>query len=144
VHYSSFFQYIYLFSIYYGPYSSCVCTCFLTYFGNDYCNWWTHAYYKTKKWHHVPQLYQLSSEKWSTQDALLSAMLNLLYSNMNQQLFEKNLCNHSSHYGQFPLRMEAYYKINTLPTWDTKEGTFLKSVATFWKCFELIWKLSFT
>jgi len=44
------------------------------------------------------------------EDVSLSAMVNQLYSSMNQQLFEKNLCNQSSHYenyGQFPLQMEA-------------------------------------
>jgi len=43
-------------------------------------------------------------------------MLDPLYSTMNQQLFEKNLCNQSSHYENrewFPLQMEAIHKINT-------------------------------
>jgi len=45
----------------------------------------------------VPQLYWLSSEKWNIHYALFS-MFNPLHSNMNQQLFEKNLYNQSSHY----------------------------------------------
>jgi len=44
------------------------------------------------------------------EDASLLAMINLLHSSMNQKLFEKNLCNQSSHYennGWFLLRMEV-------------------------------------
>jgi len=46
------------------------------------------------------------------EDTLLPAMFNLLYTynSMNQQLFEKDLCNkitHYENYGQFSLQMEA-------------------------------------
>jgi len=42
--------------------------------------------------------------------ASVLAMFNMLYSSMNQQLFEKTLCNQSSHYenyGRFLLQIEA-------------------------------------
>ena len=45
------------------------------------------------KWHHVPQLYQLLSEKLSIHCALLSAMFDLLHSISDQELFKKHLCN---------------------------------------------------
>ena len=37
---------------------------------------------------HVPQLYQLSSEKWSTHYALLSTIFSPLHSSTNQELFK--------------------------------------------------------
>jgi len=81
-----------------------------------------------------PQVYQLFSEMWSRHYASLPAVFNLLCSNMNQQLFEKNLCNQSSHYEnyrQFLLWIEAITCLPQIPTlfmmskdeWDTKEGT---------------------
>jgi len=54
----------------------------------------------SKQWHRAPP----------SSRALVLAIFNALYSSMNQQLFEKNLCNQSSHYknyGQFLLRIEA-------------------------------------
>jgi len=61
-------------------------------------------------------------------------MSNALYSSMNQQLFEKNLCNQSSlyeNYGWFLLRIEAimcilqnqHFFVVSKDEWDTKEGT---------------------
>ena len=63
-------------------------------------------------------------------------MFNLLHSSMNQELFEKHLCNQNSHYekyGRFPLRREAimcYRQIDSMTLfavskdeWDTKEDT---------------------
>ena len=47
-------------------------------------SWWCHAL-------------QISSEKWSIHYASLSAIFNLSHSSMNQQLFEKHLCNQSIH-----------------------------------------------
>ena len=50
--------------------------------------------------------YQLSSEKCSINYTSLLAMFNLLRSITNQELFDKHLCNQSSHYekyGQFSL-----------------------------------------
>ena len=76
-----------------------------------------HAY--RKKWCRVPQLYQLSSEKWSIHYALLSAMFNPLHSSTNQELIEKHLCNQNSHYekyGRFLLWREVitcYHQIDT-------------------------------
>ena len=63
--------------------------------------------------------YQLSSEKWSIHYASLLAVFNSLHNVMNQELFEKHLCNQSSHYkkyGRFPLWREAitcYCQIDT-------------------------------
>jgi len=73
----------------------------------------------------------ISTIVWK-EDASLPAVFHPLHSNMNQHLFEKNLCSQSSHnenYRQFPLRTEAimcipqsqhfsWYK----DEWDTKEG----------------------
>ena len=42
--------------------------------------------------------YQLLSEKWSIHYTSLLAMFNPLPSIMNQELFEKHLCNQSSHF----------------------------------------------
>ena len=47
MHYSNLFQYF--LSMCYGPYSSWkiqifLCTCLLTFFANNYYDWWTHAY----------------------------------------------------------------------------------------------------
>jgi len=44
---------------------------------------------------------------WSIHCPPLSAMFNSLHSSLNQELFEKHLCNQGSHYekyGRFPLR----------------------------------------
>ena len=77
------------------------------------CSKSTSAYHTyQKKWHHTPQLYQLLSEKWRIHYASVLAMFNPLYSNTNRELFEKHLCNQSSHYekyGWFPFRREAYH-----------------------------------
>jgi len=57
----------------------------------------------------VPHALVISIIVWK-EDTLLSAMFNPLYSNMKQQLFEKNLCNQSSHYenyGKFLQQMAA-------------------------------------
>ena len=45
------------------------------------------------KWCHLPQLYQLLSEKGSIHCASLSAMFNPLHSISNQELCEKHICN---------------------------------------------------
>ena len=56
-------------------------------------------------------------------------MFNPLHSITNQELFEKHLCNQSSHYekyGRFPLQREAitrYCQIDTFHELDTKEDT---------------------
>ena len=74
---------------------------------------------KRKKRCRVPQLYQLSSEKCSIHYTSLSAMFNPLHSSTNQELFEKHLCNQSSHYekyGRFLFQREAimcYCQIDT-------------------------------
>ena len=44
-----------------------------------------------KKWCHSPQLYQLSSEKWTIHYASLSAMFNPLHNNTNQELLKSTL-----------------------------------------------------
>ena len=89
MHYSNLFQYF--LSMCYGPYSSWkfqffLCNCLLTLIVNNYYDWWTHAY---RIWKGAAQLYLLSSEKWSIRYASLSAMLNLLHSISDQELFEK-------------------------------------------------------
>jgi len=58
------------------------------------------------RWHHAPQLYQLSSEKKTLHCQLCSTC------STNQQLFKNNFCNQLQsspydNYGQFPLKMEA-------------------------------------
>jgi len=64
----------------------------------------THTTSKQRKWNCLPHLYWLLPEKWSVQDASLPAMFNpLYYSSMNQQQFEKSLCNKSSHYENYRL-----------------------------------------
>jgi len=65
------------------------------------------------------------------EDALFTAMFNLLCSSTNQQLFKKNFCNHYENYRWFPLQMESIVYLPTKLTlfmesrdeWDTKEGT---------------------
>ena len=47
--------------------------------------------------------YQLSSEKCSINYTSLLAMFNLLRSITNQELFDKHLCNQSSHYEKYGL-----------------------------------------
>jgi len=80
----------------------------------------------SKQWHRMP------AEKMRHL-ALQCAMFNTLYSSTNQQLFEKNLCNQSSHYesyGQFLLRIKAIHMyiaklalfVVNKDEWDTKEG----------------------
>jgi len=73
------------------------------------------------------------------EEILLPAMVNLLYSSMNQQLFEKNFCNQSSryeNYGQFPLQMEA---IMCLPQnqhflqWTKMNGTQRRALVSPWR-----------
>jgi len=62
-----------------------------------YCRW-THVYYIETIAPHTPHLhiYRLK------ENTSLPAMLNPLFSSTNQQLFKKNFCNQSSHYGWFP------------------------------------------
>ena len=84
------------------------------------------------EWCRAPQL-SLSSEKLSIHYAALLAMFNPLYNITNQELFEKHLCNQSSHYekyGRFLLQRKAVtcYRKSTpfavsKDKWDTKEDT---------------------
>jgi len=72
--------------------------------------------------------------------ASVLAMFNALYSSMNQQLFEKNLCNQSSlyeNYRRFLLQIEATSKstlfVVSKDEWDTKEGTGKSMKSTFYE-----------
>jgi len=74
-------------------------------------------------------------------DASSHVSVNTLYSSKNQQLFEKNLCNQSSHYenyGRFLLRIETITCIPTLfmvskDKWDAKEGIGKSMKSTFYE-----------
>jgi len=58
------------------------------------------------------------------EDASLPAILNLLCSSMNQQLFKKNFCNQSSHYGSHhvPTTKLTLFVVSK-DEWDKKEDT---------------------
>jgi len=65
---------------------------------------------------------------WKGDDSL-PATFNPLYSSMNQQLFEKNLCNQISNfknYGQFPLWMEAITQIPQNRDWNFLQWAKMK------------------
>ena len=95
VHYFNLFQYF--LSMCYSPYSSWkfqifLWTCLLTFFCKQLL-WLVNPCIPHLKWRRVPQLYQLSSEKWSIHYTSLSVMFNPLHSILNQELFKKYLCN---------------------------------------------------
>jgi len=72
--------------------------CILVLLANNNTDWWTHTYcIKRKQLYYVLQLYQLLSENHY---ALLSALF-LLHRSMNQGLFEKHLCNQTTHYEKY-------------------------------------------
>jgi len=98
-------------------------------------DWWTQAFnIKRKVWCHMPQLYQISSEKWNIHYHSLSAIANPLHSSKIQELFEKYLCNQSSpyeNYGWFLLHKGSHHVLPPKLTffvvskdeWNTKEDT---------------------
>ena len=73
---------------------------------------------------------------------LFVSYADLLHSSINQELFDKHLCNQSSHYekyDKFPLRKEVFihhHQINTLYCQkyelDTKEDTGKSMRNTLW------------
>ena len=50
-------------------------------------------------------------------------MFNSLHCSINQELFEKHLCNQNIHYERFPLQREAITCYCQIDIWDTKEDT---------------------
>ena len=88
-----------------------------------------------KKWCRVPQLYELSSEKWNIHYTLLSAMFNPLHSSANQELFEKhyNQNSHYENYGWFPEAITCYRQNRHFLLSEKMNGTQRRTLVSPWR-----------